>query len=210
MQGRPWRLSAPLIAAAVTMLVACEEVLVHTIDPHRIEISPPGAYLMVDASTTLAATLYTADGESLGGRGVQWTSLHPDLASVDGQGTVRGLKPGTARIRATAGDVSTTINVSVLRHDGPLRSPTDVTATPISSSQLSVSWTPRGGWTHFEVRRRTGTNGAWSSATTVPGHASVYLDSGLSSRTTYQYEVRSCNNRDCSRYSSRATATTAG
>jgi hypothetical protein len=86
--------------------------------------------------------------------------------------------------------------------------PADVTATRISSTQVEVSWKAPGGQTRYEVRRRTGTGGAWTFETTVPGDATSWLDSGLTPHTTYQYQVRACSTAGCSDYSSIATVST--
>jgi predicted phage tail protein len=88
--------------------------------------------------------------------------------------------------------------------------PDGVSATPISSSQVRLSWQPPGGQTHYELRRRTGTGGGWSFSASVQGSATSYLDSGLGAGTTYQYQVRACAGTRCSDYSSPVTATTAG
>jgi hypothetical protein len=86
--------------------------------------------------------------------------------------------------------------------------PTNVTAVGLTTSSIAVTWTPPGGQTRFEIRRRTGTGGQWTFSATVSGTTTTYLNTGLNSGTTYQYQVRACNNVGCSSYSSTATAST--
>lgn len=45
--------------------------------------------------------------------GIRWVSLDPDIASVDGSGTIRGLTRGFARVRAEAEDLLATAWVRV-------------------------------------------------------------------------------------------------
>ena len=90
-------------------------------------------------------------------RDVKWESKNPLIASVDADGTVTGLKRGTAVITATAADGSGakgSITVSVIQPVTGLRiSPADirvttgrytqvkVTAMPADASDKSVTWT---------------------------------------------------------------------
>jgi hypothetical protein len=86
--------------------------------------------------------------------------------------------------------------------------PGDVVATRISSTQVELSWKAPGGQTRYEIRRRTGTGGAWTFELTVPGDATSWLDSGLTPHTTYQYQLRACSPAGCSEFSPIATVST--
>lgn len=91
---------------------------------------------------------------------------------------------------------------------GTTSTPTNFTATAVSSKEVLLKWTEPGGQTKYEVRRRKGTSGAWKTIADVPGDTPEYMDTGLSPKTTYQYQVRACVGSSCSEYSSQATVTT--
>jgi hypothetical protein len=119
----------------------------------------------------------------------------------------------TARVLVSASGAANSpqqvsVTFTVTASATPPAVPADVTATRISSTQVEVSWKAPGGQTRYEVRRRTGTGGAWTFETTVPGDATSWLDSGLTPHTTYQYQVRACSTAGCSDYSSIATVST--
>lgn len=78
-----------------------------------IQISPETATLLKGSSTTLSAAVlpWTASDRS-----VTWSSSNPEVATVDENGVVTGVTPGTAMITATAvlnPDVSATCAVTV-------------------------------------------------------------------------------------------------
>lgn len=85
--------------------------------------------------------------------------------------------------------------------------PSDVSATALSQTEISLTWTAPGGQTHYEIRRREGRGGPWTFSTGADGSATEYVDSGLSSNSVYQYQIRACAT-SCSQYSDTAEATT--
>ena len=83
--------------------------------------------------------------------------------------------------------------------------PTGCTATYVSDSQASVSWT--NGTTDSDhprdatlVERKDGSND-WAQVASVSGTASGYTDNGISANTQYQYRVRAKNVAGYSAYS---------
>lgn len=83
--------------------------------------------------------------------------------------------------------------------------PTGCTATYVSDSQASVSWT--NGTTDSDhprdatlVERRDGSND-WAQVASASGTASGYTDNGISPNTQYQYRVRAKNVAGYSAYS---------
>src|SRR2546422_4297789 len=70
--------------------------------------------------------------------------------------------------------------------------PSNLTASPISTSQINLSWTDNSNNENgFKVERKTGAGGTWSQVAIVGANVTSYPDTGLSSSTTYYYRVRS-------------------
>jgi hypothetical protein len=65
---------------------------------------------------------------------------------------------------------------------------------PITSSSLTVTWQhPSNDETSFDLQRATASGGPWSQIATPAGGTSSHTDSGLSSNTTYFYQIRARN-----------------
>jgi len=90
----------------------------------------------------------------------------------------------------------------------PPNTPSDLIATPISSSQLNLTWQDNSSdETGFKIERKTGT-GSYSQIATVGANVTSYSNSGLSANITYYYRVRAYNAAGNSAYSNEASATT--
>jgi uncharacterized protein YjdB len=80
--------------------------------------SPIGALLDVSASAQLAAVGKDATGASVSGVAFTWTSSNPTVVSVTAAtGQIQAIAPGTATIRAAAGNVSGSLAVTVVDAD---------------------------------------------------------------------------------------------
>jgi methionine-rich copper-binding protein CopC len=77
-----------------------------------IVLSAGTAKLAVGSTVTLTAAMVPAGA---GGGPVTWVSSKPGIASVDGNGTVRGIKPGKATVSATWGQFSASASVTVTK-----------------------------------------------------------------------------------------------
>jgi transcriptional regulator CtsR len=90
----------------------------------------------------------------------------------------------------------------------PPNAPSDPVATPISSSQINLSWQDNASdETGFKIERKTG-SGSYSQIATVGANVTSYSNSRLSASTTYYYRVRAYNTAGNSNYSNEASATT--
>jgi hypothetical protein len=67
----------------------------------------------IGAGRTFTATVRDAGGQVLNGAAVTWTSLTPDVATVDAGGVVVAVKTGSARVVARAGAAADTAEVVV-------------------------------------------------------------------------------------------------
>ncbi len=65
-----------------------------------VTISPPGATIFVSGTLELRASVALDTGQSLPGAGVQWISSDESVLVVQPNGTVSGVSPGTAVVRA--------------------------------------------------------------------------------------------------------------
>lgn len=94
-------------------------------------------------------------------------------------------------------------------------SPTSLTATTISSSQINLSWTaPTGGngtLNGYKIESSTNGGSTWSTiVANTTNTGTTYSNTGLASGTTYTYRVSALNNGGASSPSSTASATTSG
>lgn len=90
---------------------------------------------------------------------------------------------------AESGNITLNINLAVA--NAPL-SPTNLTATPVSSGQINLAWTDRStNETGFKIERATSLTGTWTQIATVGANVTSYSNTGLTGGTTYYYRVRS-------------------
>src|SRR5438132_2191223 len=87
----------------------------------------------------------------------------------------------------------------------PPPAPTGLTATPVSPTQINLSWTGSVGATSYKLERSL--DGTTFAQIATPAGPS-YSDTGLSPATTYYYRVRASNTFGDSPYSNVASATT--
>ncbi len=82
--------------------------------PDKVEIAgyTAGTPVAVGATAALTASLKAGDTAVAGGA-ITWASDNATVASVDDKGTVMGVADGTAKITATAGELSSTVHVTI-------------------------------------------------------------------------------------------------
>ncbi|HZV73099.1 MAG TPA: LamG-like jellyroll fold domain-containing protein, partial [Conexibacter sp.] len=91
----------------------------------------------------------------------------------------------------------------------PLGTPSGLTATPVSSSQVDLAWADNAGAETGQVLQRS-TDSAFSAPTSISlgAGAQSYSDTGLAASTPYWYRVRAVNASNGSAWSPVASATT--
>jgi hypothetical protein len=100
-------------------------------------------------------------------------------------------------------------SVNTIRGPVAPTAPSNLGASPVSASQINLSWTDNSGnETGFKIERKTGAGGTYSQIATVGANVTSYPDSGLASATTYYYRVRANNAGGDSAFSNEASATT--
>jgi hypothetical protein len=86
--------------------------------------------------------------------------------------------------------------------------PSNVTATPVTGTQINLTWQDNStNEVGFVIERRTG-NGPYDNQVTVFQNVTSYSSTNLTPGTTYTYRIRAMNNDGNSTYSNEATATT--
>ncbi|MDD8019584.1 MAG: SBBP repeat-containing protein [Acidobacteriota bacterium] len=87
--------------------------------------------------------------------------------------------------------------------------PSDLQATPLSYSQVRLSWTDNSfNEEGFKIERKEGSGGTYQQVGTTGEGVTTYNDSGLAEMTAYYYRVRAFNAAGNSAYSNEATVTT--
>ncbi|HHV65407.1 MAG TPA: hypothetical protein GXX46_10105 [Peptococcaceae bacterium] len=126
--------------------------------------------------------------------------------------TNSGLSAGTTyyyQIRAinSAGPSSFTsiVSATTLAKNVPA-APQNLTATALSPSEISLTWSAVNSANSYTIYRSTTSNGSYSVIKTVTTNS--YTDTGLTENTTYYYRVKASNSAGSSDYSSTVNATT--
>jgi len=111
--------SAALTVSAVTLPVA------------TVTVSPASASVTAGQTVQLTATPKDANGNTLTGRTISWTSSNTSVATVSSSGLVSGVVAGSATITATAEGKSGTSAITVTAVTVPVAT---VTVSPASAS----------------------------------------------------------------------------
>ena len=90
-------------------------------------------------------------------------------------------------VKATAGSVSSALSVEVPATT-QLGTPTGVLATPVSTSEIDLTWTAVTGATGYAVLRSTTSGGPYTAIGTPT--STSFNNTGLSAATTYYYVIR--------------------
>lgn len=90
-----------------------------------------------------------------------------------------------------------------------LSAPSDLSASPVSSDQINISWTDHSGVeSGFRIERKLEPGGTYSEIATVGDNVTTYSNTGLEASTTYYYRVNAYSASGNSEYSNEAYATT--
>lgn len=128
----------------------------------RVDIDPMKSGLVVGMTARLAAAARTADGGTRSDLAVNWTSSNSEVATVDAAGVVTGIAPGQAKLTATAGRGSGTINVTVVKSNL-----SGLSIDPRSTNART------GDVVHFNVRARSGPADNYAVRWTANGPAAT-------------------------------------
>jgi len=148
------------------------------------------------------ATWAWSFGDGTSGSGVMITHVY----------TAAGTYVPTLTVTDNGGATNTT-STSIVVNAPPLPSaPTNLSATSLSRSSISLKWTnTTTNQTEVRIERCRGSGCTnFAQVAVMAGTATTFSDSGLASRTTYTYRVRAHNATGDSPYSNAASARTKG
>lgn len=87
--------------------------------------------------------------------------------------------------------------------------PSGLAVTAVSSNQISLSWSDNStNETGFKIERKAGSSGTYTQIAEVSSNLTAYSDTGLTSGTTYYYQVAATNALGSSPWSNETNATT--
>ncbi len=130
-----------------------------------------------------------------------------------------GLQPDTTysyRLRFSVPDggatrystVSETVYTKTTASTAP-PAPEDLTATPVSTSQINLAWKDVDGEVAYDLERQTGLTGTWQTVDgNIPADETSYGDVGLVAGQLYKYRLRAKSFGGFSNYSNEAQAAT--
>lgn len=112
-------------------------------------------------------------------------------AIVGANGAYVGFTGGTGGATAVQDILSWTYTPT----PAPPATPTNLTVTPASGTELDVSWSEPAGSSvdHFTILRKGPTDTTFTQLAQVPGTQTTYVNTGLTQNTTYSYEVIASN-----------------
>ena len=157
------------------------------ISPTQINLS----WTNNSASATYSYIFWSTDGSN-------WTNLGSVSATADTYSAAGPFNPSTTyyfKVEAggSGGYSSPTATASVTTA-AYAATPTGLTATAVSSSQINLIWTPVSGATGYVIERSTSSSGPYTQiGTTTGGSTNTYSDTGLSENTLYYYEIYAAN-----------------
>jgi uncharacterized protein YjdB len=102
-----------------------------------VTVTPATASVDSSKTVQLTATLRDANGGTLTGRTVTWTSLNTSVATVSASGLVSGVKSGTANVYALSEGKSDTATITVVTPPPP-PPPAAVASVTVAPASVSI------------------------------------------------------------------------
>ncbi len=147
------------------------------------------------ATTTLTAVGVFNNGFELPPQYASWSTSNSSVISLNqtsgSEITVTAGTQGSATIQVISGGYEGTITLNV---GGGPASPSNATATALSSSAISVSWQDNANdEDNYVVRRSLNANGPFSEVGRPAANAESFVDNGLNASTRYYYQIVAIN-----------------
>src|SRR5436309_5330412 len=138
-----------------------------------VTLTPASATVNEGQTLQLTATLKDANGNTLVGRSITWSSSNPSAASVNGTGLVTGVAAGSATITATSEGKSGSSAITVVHMPVASVTVTPASGTVSAGSSLPLTATPKDANGNPLVGRTVTWQSSNTSAATVNGSGLV-------------------------------------
>ena len=132
-QGRKAGVALIMATSSGISDTASATVSAATLPVASMTVTPTAANVIVGQTMPLTADPLAADGSTLAGQTVTWSSSDASVATVSSAGSITGVAPGTAQVQATSSGLSSVVAVRSARCR-PCRWP----ASPLTPSSASV------------------------------------------------------------------------
>ncbi len=163
---------------------------------HRIRRVDASGIITTIAGSGDAGFVSSGGYSGDGGPAVRAQLHNPTGVAVDAAGNLYIADNGNHRIR-------------ILRPASSLPPPSQLTATPVSPSQIDLAWRDNStNETGFKVERREEGSGEWVEAGKTAANATKFSDKELLPATVYHHRVQAFDDTTSSTYSNEAMATT--
>jgi hypothetical protein len=145
----------------------------------RIDLEPLKGPVVEGSTPKLAAVARSSEGNPRSDAIINWTSSNPAVATVDAAGVVMAVSPGTAKITASSGSGTSTINMTVVKSNL-----TGISIEPRSSTART------GDVVRFNLRAQSGTADNYAARWTVSGPAAtIDADGGFVAELPGSYVI---------------------
>lgn len=148
--------------------------------PDAVSLNQSTASLGIGESLSLSASMTP---ENTTERTVFYTSSNPNAATVDGNGTVKGVGIGTTVITVqTANGKTAFCSVTVVQ-----KAPASVKTVVLSNYRVRIKWTKVAGATKYTIYRSSSKNGVYKKIGTTSGKS--FVDKKTVCGKKYYYKV---------------------
>ena len=171
----------------------------------RIQSQPQSQTAQIGSTVTLGVTV--------SGKGpftYQWYRNGVQLGATDSSHTFELSNSTTGKYVVKVSNANGPVfsDSATIAISSTLPSPSYLSATPVSSSQINLRWTDNAAnETGFTIERSLGNGGAWSAIAKRSANVTTYSDLSVVAGTLYSYRVCAYNGTGNSGYSTVASAT---
>lgn len=145
----------------------------------RVDIEPLKTPVIVGSTTKLSGIARTSEGNPRNDAPISWSSSNPEVATVDAAGLVLGISAGEAKISATSGSGTGSLNLTVVKS----------TLTGLSIEPRTVN-ARTGEVVRFNIRARVGKADNYSVRWTANGPAAtIDADGGFVAELPGSYVI---------------------
>lgn len=184
----------------ITVYYSLPNPVVYSVTPNTAILGQSVTFYISGSNLTNNTAYYIPD---FGSGTVNYSSSTTSKTFNESSSYNTGIKQGHIKDQP-GGTVLKYFNVDVY-----FPTPTNLSATVQSSSQINLSWNSVANRNHYKLYRSTSYSGSYSVIYT--GSSTYYYDNGLNPNTTYYYKVQACQNTNqnsCSSQSNPVYATT--